>query len=686
MKTKLTTFLNSYAELFFIQGMVPGLILLAVGFLNPNVAICGIISVIVAYAFAQFLGVKGDYLKSGIYTYNPLLVGLSIGYIFKLNLISGVLLVVASLLAFVLTLVISHVFSLYLQLQILSIPFVIVSSLVYLAAGRYSNLYVNSLGPTHLYSEFSFLPLWLNGFLKSVGSIIFMPDVLSGFLICVLILYSSRILFFLAITGYFVGVGVSGLMTGSIEAAMGDVNSFNFILISMAIGGIFLIPSIQSFIFAVIAVAVSTLLMNAVQVFWAQYGIPAFTLPFNVVTLAFVYVLGLLNHELRPILYKPTPEETLDHYLTTKSRGIELFGCTLSLPFDGYWSVWQGFDGKWTHQGNWKHGYDFVIVDENGETHGSDGTKLDDYFCFDKDVKSPARGRVTKVVNDIVDNPIGSVDSVNNWGNLVLIYDDRGYYVEMSHFKKASIVVKVGDWVEPGAIIGKCGNSGYSPQPHIHLQVQTTHEMGSPTMPFRFVRYLENASFKANGLPAEKSRVKNCEIDPYYEQICTFILDEVHGYDVLRGDAKVADLNLTVKMSPDGTFFLDSGAGKIYLGKVDGTFYFFHTEGKDKFLKMMYLSLSKFPLNYSPSMEWEDRIPSQVMFRGPKRLMASLVNTVSPNLLKTGSVMRFKSKTEIESIISTPFFKTQERVSVKLDPFTRIQEVKYGEFTLRRKK
>ena len=310
-------------------------------FRSFNVALAGIISVFTTYLFASYIGYKDEYLSSGFFTYNPLLVGLSIGFLFKLNAMTILLLVAASVFAFIVTIVFANLFSVYLHLQILSIPFVIVSSIVYLASGRYSNLYVNSLYSKQGLETMISIPIWLTGYLKSLGAIIFMPDIISGALIALLLLFVSRILFTLSVLGFAVGCFVQGWFTGSFLTVFTDINSFNYILISMAIGGIYLVPSLHSFVFAIIGVTVSTLLISAVNVFWSQYGIPVFTLPFNLVTLGFVYVLGLINYEHRPLIYKPTPEQTLDHYLTTKNRGMSGFTCTVSLPFNGAWTVWQ---------------------------------------------------------------------------------------------------------------------------------------------------------------------------------------------------------------------------------------------------------------------------------------------------------------------------------------------------------
>ena len=70
--------------------------------------------------------------------------------------------------------------------------------------------------------------------------------------------------------------------------------------------------------------------------------------------------------------------------------------------------------------------------------------QLTDYDAFQKPVLSPIRGWVVRVVRDLPDGAIGSVDSDHNWGNHVVLYDERGFYVEISHFAYNSIAVNQG--------------------------------------------------------------------------------------------------------------------------------------------------------------------------------------------------------------------------------------------------
>ena len=78
----LRVLLHSYSEIFFLQSTLIGGLLLAITLVNPHVGVSGLLSVISAYAFARLINVETTFLASGFYTYNALLVGLSIGYLF----------------------------------------------------------------------------------------------------------------------------------------------------------------------------------------------------------------------------------------------------------------------------------------------------------------------------------------------------------------------------------------------------------------------------------------------------------------------------------------------------------------------------------------------------------------------------------------------------------------------------
>ncbi len=672
---------NSYSDIFFIKGVVSGLIILAITLINYNAGVSGILSIIAAYSVARLLGYQTTFLSTGYFTYNALLVGLAIGYMFEISVLSVLMIIIAGSLTMIITIVTAQVFYQLFGLQILSVPFIIVSILVYLSSASFTNLYVAGLYSQSFALNLDVFPFWFSGYLKSLGAIIFMPNEITGLLIATLLLLSSRILFVLSLSGYLLGISLYGLFTGSIETAALDVSGFNYILIAMAIGGIFNIPSLRSYALAFLGVSFATLIASAGHVFWSQYGLPIFTLPFTIVTLSFIYALNLLNYPLRTQVYKGTPEQNLEHYLSTRDRFVNN-PAALSLPFKGRWYSWQGFDGDWTHKGIYKYAYDFVICDSDKKTYLNEGKQLSDYYCFGEEVLSPVRGRVVKVIHYLADNPVGSVDIVNNWGNEIVIEDSRGYIVKLAHFASHSIYVVEGQWVDVGAVLGLCGNSGNSPQPHIHIQIQVDYSPSAATLPFVFVNYEQAKQLHVSGLPEVHSDVTHCQFDLYYDQVTNFLLDEELLFDVYLKDNKIDTLALTVKMSDLSCYYFESEKGKLYFGKQYGNFYFYSCEGNDLYLKKMFLALSMLPLSYVPQLTWRDNINNLLVMESWQANTSSLLNSFYTDWVSTQAVYHYLDETTVKGKINNQFFGIEIETRIQLDPVARFKEISVGDYRL----
>lgn len=681
MKTYIVSIFRGYAEIFFVQDYRVGIIIVAITLLNPNIALAGMLSVLAAHGFVRFIGMDRTFLELGFYTYNPLLVGCSIGYLFALTPVTILLIIISGIGTVMLTIAMIHLFSTYLKLPVLSLPFVLAGMMLYLATARYTDLSARYLAQTDTLA--ASLPAWLSGYFQSLGAIFFMPNVLTGLIFALGILAVSRILFFLSLAGYCTGVAFTALLTGSWTQAFTNLNHYNSILVAMAIGGIFLIPSLKSYLLAMIAVCVSTVALDGIVSFWAYASVPGFTLAFNIVTLGFVYVLGVMNSPQLARLGKRTPEETLEFHLVNRHRP-PLTARTIMLPFSGKWTVWQGFNGQWTHQGKWQHAYDFVITNEHGETHCNGGIDLNEYYTYRKPVLSPVRGKVVMVVDGLPDNPVGQVDRENNWGNLVIIQDERGFFVELSHFAQDSIRVKEGVWVERGTLLGLCGNSGYSPQPHIHIQVQLTATIGAYTVPFSFTSYSNDHHFHENEQPPEGTGVEPLYWNSVRESITSLNIGDVRQYKVLQDGKHVDDLTLIVRMAQDGTLYFDSGRGKLYFGKRDGSFFFYGVEGNDPYLKTMLLALPRFPLACRPGLEWDDDLPAGIMLNGFLKAITQFISAFSYNAVTARMNARCTQDNRIEGTLHTPILRLRKQIVVEWDKLPGFASIQVDNLELRR--
>jgi len=628
--------LKAYSGIFFLPSVRVGAALLLLTLIDPNIGLSGLVGVLSAYLFARFLGFSKTFLSLDYYIYNPLLVGLGIGFLFKLSPLTVALVVVSSILTFLLTLTLSSVLGYYLRLPVLSLPFVIVSTVVYLASYKYSNLFVYYLYPHVESLQAIDIPLWVKGFLRSLGEIIFYPNPLVGLVIFLILLRFSPILAFLSAAGYYGGTLFEALLNGNFYTPFESLSAFNYLLVALSLGGVFLIPHPRSYLLALLGVLTAVPIVQAVEVFFQNYGIPVFALPFNAVVLLFIYALGILGYRYLTLRYLGTPERTLDYFIAYQNR-FPSVGREIGLPFSGRWTVWQGFDDEWTHKGPWKYALDFVITDERGKTYKGDGYYLSDYYAYRKPVLSPVSGTVVEVVDGYPDNPPGEADKENNWGNYVLIQDWRGFYVLLCHFAQNSIKVKKGDRVEKGTLLGLCGNSGYSPQPHIHMHVQLLPKVGSPTVPFVIESYVNSEGrFFDLSVPLKGETVEAFYPDKVLASKFNLLIDEEYAFTLSTAEGE-KEVRLKVKMAPDGTFYLDDRGSKLYFGQKGGVFYCYSLEGESEVLKVLFTTLSKVPLNLNRPIKWRDSIPLGVLVRFPFKNLLLFLASFYHRLLKVES-------------------------------------------------
>ena len=130
--------------------------------------------------------------------------------------------------------------------------------------------------------------------------------------------------------------------------------------------------------------------------------------------------------------------------------------------------------------------YDLVI--EPNYFSGSEN--LEDYSCYGVPVVAPIDGIVVSAHDSEPDEIPGVVS--NNFeaptGNHVMILiEETGTYLVIAHLKNGSVAVETGDAVEEGQVIGECGNSGNTSEPHIHIH----HQRQDPTVfPLNFAEGL----------------------------------------------------------------------------------------------------------------------------------------------------------------------------------------------------
>ena len=98
---------------------------------------------------------------------------------------------------------------------------------------------------------------------------------------------------------------------------------------------------------------------------------------------------------------------------------------------------------------------------------------------------------VVVVRDDRPDMAIGETDHEVLVGNHVTIRADSGMYVLLAHLQADSISMAGGDRVRRSQPVARCGNSGNTSGPHLHIQAQNRAGFSNDdpeleTFPFHF--------------------------------------------------------------------------------------------------------------------------------------------------------------------------------------------------------
>ena len=509
ISTFLQGVLRSYSQIFFSESYWFAIPLVFVSFFDISAGLSGLLSVVTANLAASLL--KFDKLATvkGFYGFNSLLAGLGLGYYYELTLIIVVIAIIAGFLTLIITITLQGILGKY-YLPYLSIPFVLSIWIVFSAGGMLSGT-IDNQSSVYILNKLFIIgghPLvnlhhwWVenitsdffNSYFLSLGAIFFQFNVFAGIVISIALIFYSRIAFLLSLLGY----GVAYLAYSFFGMDMNQLGysyiGFNFILGAIAVGGYFYIPSRQSFFWAFAITPIIALVAAGLFVILKPFNLTLLSLPFNLILLTFMYSLRFRtgHSKFKEVqIQEGTPESNLYSYQSFSKRFPNFGWLQIKLPFLGEWYVSQGQDGEITHKGEWSDAWDFVIIDSEFSQYKDKGTNPLDYYCFYQNIIAPAEGSVVVAEDGIEDNNIGEINIFKNWGNTVIIKHAEGLYSKLCNLQKGSISVKAGDNVHYGQVIGKVGNSGRSPYPHLHFQLQPTPYIGSKTIKYPLFVYLE---------------------------------------------------------------------------------------------------------------------------------------------------------------------------------------------------
>ncbi|MEY8019383.1 peptidoglycan DD-metalloendopeptidase family protein [Muriicola sp. SD30] len=156
-----------------------------------------------------------------------------------------------------------------------------------------------------------------------------------------------------------------------------------------------------------------------------------------------------------------------------------------------------------------QYAYDLLMV-KDGRSYQGDPKINENYFVFGKEIIAPCDARVVLVIEGVPDNEPGTMNPAQLTGNTVVLQTDLNEYILFAHLQEGSLEVEEGEEVRQGDVIARCGNSGNTTEPHLHLSLQNTINMEEATGgKLYFDQIMVNGEIKTDYLPVKEDFIRN---------------------------------------------------------------------------------------------------------------------------------------------------------------------------------
>jgi hypothetical protein len=179
--------------------------------------------------------------------------------------------------------------------------------------------------------------------------------------------------------------------------------------------------------------------------------------------------------------------------------------------------------------------------------------------------------------------------------------------------------------VKKGQVLALCGNSGRSPYPHLHYQLQATPFIGSRTIDYAIAHYMEKNkteyNLKSFNKPEKNNVVSNIQTNNLLQNALHFIPGQAIKFEIItktnKTETKKEIISWNVETDIYNNTFLhcEKSNSFAYL-KNDGLLHYFTNFKGDKksFLYYFFLSLYKVELGFYEGLSVNDKIPPNIIF------------------------------------------------------------------------
>lgn len=259
----------------------------------PRVAIAGLIAVVVATLTAQWLRVDEVPLRSGLYGYNAVLVGLALATFLAPGALMWIYVVLGAAVSVVVMLGTANAVKSW--GSALTFPFVLTTWLLLLATYGFSGLAGVALPAGNVVTAFQpyeASPIALielaQGVLHSISQVFLKGSVVAALLLIAGLAVNSFAAAAFALAGAILAVLTAHLFGAESELITGGLLGFSPVLTAIALGTVFYQPNVRVAAYTALATVFTVIAQAALNVALTPFAVPALTAPFVLVTWIFL--------------------------------------------------------------------------------------------------------------------------------------------------------------------------------------------------------------------------------------------------------------------------------------------------------------------------------------------------------------------------------------------------------------
>ncbi|MEA3639696.1 MAG: urea transporter [Lamprobacter sp.] len=259
-----------------------------------EIAIGGLLALLVASLTALWLRVETAALHAGLYGFNAYLLGIALATFLDPSPLLWVYVVLGGAVSVIATLAATRVMQTW-GLSALTAPFILITWLLLLSSNGFSSVPGGALPTSGLIQPIAAEaadPLrildFLQGILISISQVFVKGDGIAALLILIGLAVGSIAAAGYALAAALISVVVAHLLGAESQLITGGLVGFNPILTAIAVGTVFARPGLRSGLYALLATIVTVLVQGAMVAAVTPFAIPTLTASFVLVTWLFL--------------------------------------------------------------------------------------------------------------------------------------------------------------------------------------------------------------------------------------------------------------------------------------------------------------------------------------------------------------------------------------------------------------